>query len=284
MIRFLFAWILMAFFLVSCETKARKSSTVSEPEVVECDSIPEEEVIEIDSSIHYALGELNLVDVNTIDSTIHIDLKYATSANFMGFVLYDTFQHVFLQRDVAIRLSKCQKFLKDTMPQYSLLVYDGVRPLEVQRQMWNALDSIPTAQRGKFVSNPAFGSVHNFGAAVDLTICGSLGHPIDMGAGYDDFRDIAFPSKEWQFLKSGELSTRQWQNRKLLRMVMRSQGFRNIPSEWWHFNACSRETATATYPKLLNESGDQIHDHLTNAKKESKVPVAPVTLTDTSRQ
>lgn len=220
---------------------------------------PEEKIIvekvEIDSSIHFALAEFGLVDITTVDSTIQFDLKYATEDNFMGHILYDTLNRLFVQKDVAEKLKLCQTYLKDTMPNYSLLIYDGVRPLQVQREMWNALDSIPTSRRGKFVSNPAFGSVHNFGAAVDITICDENGTPIDMGAGYDDFNEIAFPSLEWKFLKSGELSKEQWQNRKLLREVMKSQGFRNIPSEWWHFNVCSREDAIRKYPKLIHESG-----------------------------
>ena len=107
---------------------------------------------------------------------------------------------VITQSDVAERLVKCQYYLDSVHPGYHLKIFDAVRPIEVQQQMWDALDSIPKAQRGKFVSNPALGSVHNFGSAVDLTICDEHGHELDMGAGYDDFRPIAFPSKEYQFL------------------------------------------------------------------------------------
>ncbi len=210
-----------------------------------------------DSLTDVYLGTFDLVNINSIDSSIRVDLRYATDNNFMGHVLYDTLNALYLQADVAERLSKCQSYLKSIHPTYSLLIYDGVRPLEVQREMWNALDSIPPLNRGKFVSNPSYGSVHNFGAAVDLTICDENGNPLDMGAGYDDFRDIAFPSKEWKFLASGELTKEQHENRKLLREVMRSEGFRNIPSEWWHFNACSRDQAVVKYKKLIFESGKQ---------------------------
>lgn len=212
-------------------------------------------VVEIDTSVQQSLRSFNLVDIVSIDSSILVDLKYATSDNFMGFVLYDTLNSVYLQHDVAVRVAGCQQFLKDSFPTYSLLIYDGVRPVDVQHKMWDALDSIPPAERGKFVSNPWYGSVHNFGAAVDITICDEVGVPLDMGAEYDDFRDIAFPSKEWKFLSSGELTKEQHENRKLLRAVMKSQGFRNIPSEWWHFNACSRDQAVSKYKKLMNESG-----------------------------
>ena len=237
--------------LSSCSSDVLDAENSFVQEVIE-DTLAVEMV---DSSVQISLRPYGLVDVLSIDSTLMIDLKYASTDNFMGSILYDTLDAIYLQEDVARKLAACHQFLKDTLPNHYLLIYDGVRPLDVQRQMWDALDSIPPAQRGRFVSNPWYGSVHNFGAAVDITICDENGVPLDMGAGYDDFRDIAFPSKEWRFLKSGELSAEQHGNRKLLRAVMKSQGFRNIPSEWWHFNACSRDQAVGKYAKLIYESG-----------------------------
>ncbi len=198
----------------------------------------------------------NFVSIQSIDTTIMIDLRYASENNFMEMRLYDTLQTAYLQKEVAVRLSLVQKYLDSIRPGFRLLVFDGVRPLNVQREMWEALDTVPIALRGKFVSNPSLGSVHNFGAAVDLTIVDSSGTALDMGAGYDDFRGIAFPSKEKIYLDSGLLSVQQYQNRVLLRRVMASQKFYNIPSEWWHFNAYSRYTAERKYPILLSESGD----------------------------
>lgn len=135
------------------------------------------------------------------DERILVDLRYTTPNNFMGHVLYDTIDRLFLQREVLSRLSKCQDLLDSLRPGFRLKVYDGVRPLQVQKEMWDALDSIPVLHRGKYVSNPRFGSVHNFGTAVDITICNHEGQELDMGAGYDDFRPIAFPSKEALFLR-----------------------------------------------------------------------------------
>jgi zinc D-Ala-D-Ala dipeptidase len=199
------------------------------------------------SSFKKQIRSSDLVDILELNPTIQVDLKYATTDNFMHQRLYFNIDKLYLQRDVAERLSKVQNYLKQLHPSYSLLVYDGVRPLSVQQKMWDALDSIPVAQRTKFVSNPANGSIHNYGAAVDLTICDENGKALDMGAGYDDIREIAYPSKEAFFLANGELSLVQIANRKLLRKVMQSQGFRNIPTEWWHFNACSRNEAKIKY-------------------------------------
>jgi len=193
------------------------------------------------------LRTFKLIDVQTLNPQIKVDLKYAGTDNFMGIRLYERIQKAYLQEDVAARLAKCQEFLTSIDPNLHLLVYDAVRPVSVQFKMWNALDSIPVARRGKFVSSPYGKSVHNYGAAVDLTICNAAGVPLDMGAGFDDIREIAYPSKEAFYLAKGELTKEHIQNRELLRKVMRSQGFRNLQTEWWHFNACSREEASNKY-------------------------------------
>ena len=194
-----------------------------------------------------------LVCVDHFNTNIWSDLKYATEDNFMHRVLYDTLKTVYVQIDVARRLAKSQEYLTGRNPEYHLLVYDGLRPLSVQWEMWNALDTIPALERGKFVSNPRNGSVHNYGAAVDLTICKSNRKPLDMGAGYDDIRKIAYPSLESEFLASGEITQQQIDNRKLLRKALKSQGFSNIPTEWWHFNAFPRPVVKSKYQIVTRE-------------------------------
>lgn len=203
-----------------------------------------------EDSLKKAKKDIGLVDIQEIDPSIRIDLKYATADNFMKKRLYFDIDRVYLQKDVAERLARVQAYLKELRPDLTLLVYDGVRPLSVQRAMWEALDTIPVKERVKFVSNPASGSIHNYGAAVDLTLAKNDGTPLDMGAGYDDIRKIAYPSWEAHFLKTGELTQQQVENRRLLRKVMKSQGFSNIQTEWWHFNACTRVQAKARY-KIL---------------------------------
>tara|TARA_R110002072_G_scaffold192413_3_gene349466 strand:- start:10226 stop:11032 length:807 start_codon:yes stop_codon:yes gene_type:complete len=212
---------------------------------------------------------LDLIDIQAVNPKIRIDLKYSTPNNFMGMVLYDTLKVVYLNKEVAERLSNCQNYLDSIHPGYSLLVFDGVRPWQVQKEMWDALDSIPVLRRGKYVSNPVRGSVHNYGAAVDLSIVDSAGIQLDMGSGYDDFRTISYPNLEYTFLKTGELTEIQVENRRLLRRVMRSEQFRNIPSEWWHFNAFSRVTTSRKYQRLINESGDMDWHKLSYPKKDS---------------
>lgn len=200
--------------------------------------------------IHLREGFDKLVDIQSVDPSIQVDLKYATTDNFMRKKLYFDINKLYLQKDVALRLAQVQKYLKSLHPSYSLLVYDGARPLSVQKAMWDALDTIPVKERTKFVSNPASGSVHNYAAAVDLTICDAKGVPLDMGAGYDDIRKIAYPRYEADFLKSKQLTPEHVANRELLRKVMKSQKFVNIATEWWHFNAFSIKEVRKKYAIL----------------------------------
>lgn len=234
--------------LLGCENK---QTDTNEPQISELnDGItqPKEDNVKV-SEAEIKLIEQNsdLVDIQKIDSSLRIDLKYATNDNFMGQVLYTDIDKVYLQKEVALMLKKANQYLIKLHPSYRLLVYDGVRPRSVQQKMWDALDSIPITERTKFVSNPKNGSIHNYGCAVDLTIVDINGTILDMGAGYDDIRKIAYPKFEAQFLAEKLLSEAQVDNRKLLRLVMKKGGFYNIPTEWWHFNAFTREEARRRY-------------------------------------
>lgn len=185
-----------------------------------------------------------LVDVQEIDTTILVDLKYNSSDNFMGFKLYECLKKAYLQTDVALRLAKSNAALKEKDSMLRLIIFDAVRPVSVQQLMWDALDSIPVKERVKFVSNPKNRSLHNLGAAVDVSIFDLKSDTLlDMGAGFDDIRKIAYPKYEDSFLSLGVLSQHQVDNRRLLRAVMRKGGFWVLETEWWHFNAYTRSKA-----------------------------------------
>ncbi len=252
---FYFIFIFSFLLLFSCTNPAKnncKSCELSNTHLLDSlENIMAQQ--KLDSIEKSKFNYLGLIDVQLVNKDIMVDLKYAGKDNFMKMKLYDKISNAMLQKEVAERLSLCQQYLEKLNPSYHLLVYDAVRPLSTQLKMWNALDSLPINLRTKFVSNPSNGSIHNYGAAVDLTICDKYGKPLDMGAGYDDIREIAYPRLEAQFLASGELTQLQVDNRLLLRKVMASQKFTNIATEWWHFNACSRVIAKEKYALLENE-------------------------------
>ena len=193
------------------------------------------------------LRSQNLVNIQEVDSSLMVELKYSTEDNFMHKDMYGCLDSCFLQPDVAEKLSKAQQILKEINPRLSLLIYDGVRPRSVQQYMWDILD-MPIREKVKFVSNPKNGSLHNFGAAVDITIYDlDALKPLDMGAPYDHIGIEAWPIKEKLLLKKGILNEQQIENRKLLRKVMTKAKFFNIQTEWWHFNSCYRKKAYQLY-------------------------------------
>lgn len=203
------------------------------------------------SKLEKKLRDSGLVNILDIDSTIQVDVKYTTTDNFVGIDLYGDLSSIYFQPEIAERLKTVQTALKEIDSSLSLLIYDGTRPVSVQRVMWDALDTIPFERRIKFVSNPKNGSIHNYGCAVDLTLMNvKTKDTLDMGAGFDDPRRIAYPKFEKEFLEKGELTKDQLQNRLLLREVMRKGGFWVLPTEWWHFNGFTRAVAKEKFSPI----------------------------------
>jgi D-alanyl-D-alanine dipeptidase len=198
------------------------------------------------------LEAAGLVDVQSVDPSILVELKYSTTDNFVKRDVYGCITRAFLQKEPARMLAKASQLLQREHPDLRLLVYDGARSRSVQRKLWAALPQYPPKLRENYVANPAEGSIHNFGCAVDLTVATADGRggepqPLDMGTPFDYFGDLAYPRKEAQLLKAGKLTQRQVDNRLILRRAMVAAGFEPITSEWWHFNAYSRKKAGERY-------------------------------------
>ena len=189
----------------------------------------------------------DLVNIQELDSTILIDLKYSTTDNFMNMDMYGDLETCYLRKNPAEMLLRANEYLKETNPELNLLIYDGLRPRSIQRKLWNALDEVPETERTQYVADPEKGSIHNYGAAVDLTLAHENGSPLDMGTNYDYFGELAFPALEDSLLSIGVLTKAQIQNRKILRSVMTRAGFSTISSEWWHFNAYSYQDIQTKY-------------------------------------
>ncbi|MGE5313251.1 MAG: M15 family metallopeptidase [Acidobacteriota bacterium] len=163
----------------------------------------------------------DLVDVRSIDSTIRIDIRYATANNFTHQVLYPVAKAK-LRRAAAESLSAVQKDLRRSG--LALKIYDAYRPLSIQKKLW---EIVPNED---FVANPAKGSRHNRGAAVDLTIViDSTGAELDMPTEYDTFS----PRAAQDYMDLPDL---QRTNRELLKAAMMRHGFLPLRSEWWHFD------------------------------------------------
>jgi zinc D-Ala-D-Ala dipeptidase len=179
-----------------------------------------------------------LIDVQEVDPAILVDLKYARPDNFMGEPVYGSLRRCYLQPEAAMLLGKASRILETHRPGLRLLVADGVRPRRVQRRMWELVKGTPMQS---YVADPATGSMHNFGAAVDLTLASPDGSALDMGTGLDHFGILAQPREEERLLGKGALTAGQVENRRLLRQVMADAGFRPLAIEWWHFDAFGRE-------------------------------------------
>jgi len=196
------------------------------------------------------MAKQGLVEVQQAIPGILVELKYATTDNFMHKNVYGCLQKAYLQKEVVARLKKAQDYLSASHPGYHLLIYDATRPLSKQWDLWNALPQYPPKVRRNYVANPAEHSIHNYGSAVDLTVADEQGRPLDMGTPFDFFGEMAYPSREKVLLASGKLTKEAYNNRLILRKAMVRGGFMPIEYEWWHFNAFSRAEAKRRFAVL----------------------------------
>jgi len=165
----------------------------------------------------------DLVELRSLDSSIAYDIRYATSNNFMGAPFY-TSAHAYMQRPAAEAVSRAAQRLQPLG--YGLLVHDAYRPWYVTKMFW---DGTPV-DKHLFVANPADGSRHNRGCAVDITLYDlKTGKPVRMTGGYDEMSDRSYP------LYPGGTSLQRW-HRDLLRHAMETEGFTVYEAEWWHFD------------------------------------------------
>ncbi len=165
----------------------------------------------------------DLVEVVVLEPAIKLDIRYAGTNNFMGMQLYDESQ-AFLQRPAAEAVVRVHGLLQKYG--YGLIIYDAYRPWYVTKMFW---DATPDQQK-IFVADPAKGSRHNRGGAVDLGLYSlETGEVVNMGSDYDEFSLRAFPTYPGG---TGE----QRERRELLRLLMAGEGFTVYPEEWWHFD------------------------------------------------
>ncbi len=196
-----------------------------------------------------SIKQQGYVDVQDEDPTIKVSLMYSRPDNFTGKILYKDLKEAFLHPQAAKALAKAQKELKRLRPDLSLIVFDAARPMSIQQQMW---DVVKGTSKNIYVSNPANGGgLHNYGFAVDVSICDEKGDAIPMGTLIDHMGKEAHPEYETSMLAKGKISKEAVNNRKLLRRVMSAGGFRVLKTEWWHFNLKTRAQVKAEKRKPI---------------------------------
>ena len=169
---------------------------------------------------------------------IAVDLRYASVRNFVGRDLYGALDCAFLHRRAAEGLERAAGRLAELAPGPRLLVLDALRPHRVQIELWDFLDGTGLRQ---YVADPARGSIHSFGMALDATLIDADGRELDMGSGFDEMIELSHPKLEARHLASGALTREQHRARELLRDALAAGGFRGIENEWWHFEMLDRQ-------------------------------------------
>lgn len=160
------------------------------------------------------------IDIKTVSNDFVLDMKYATEDNFLKSKVYDCEVCLLRKSTVEALLNANKKFMRKG---YRIKFFDCYRPLDVQRAMWKIVSD------PNYVANPAKGSIHNRGGAVDITLVDENGVELDMGTSFDHFGSEA--SHNYSDLPKEVLK-----NRKLLKKIMIKSGFESFDSEWWHYN------------------------------------------------
>ncbi|MEZ7495567.1 M15 family metallopeptidase [Leeuwenhoekiella aequorea] len=169
----------------------------------------------------YAQNSKQLVLLDTINDGFAYDIRYATSNNFLKEAFYDC-AACYLRPEVANALKEANHYFCEMG--YKIVLFDCYRPVSAQKKMWKVF---PNPQ---YVANPyKSGSVHNRGAAVDISLAKLDGSPVDMGTDHDFFGREAH-------IDNTSLPKQVLQNRSILQDGMRKFGFETIRTEWWHFN------------------------------------------------
>jgi D-alanyl-D-alanine dipeptidase len=171
-----------------------------------------------------------------------VDLRYAGTDNVFGRAVYDGLDCAWVHVDAAGALGAAVDWLRRHAPGERLLVLDALRPHRVQALLWQALD--PALRR--YLADPAVGSIHSHGLAIDATLVDAQGHELDMGSGFDEMTERSHPSLEAEQLAAGALTGAQVAARQRLRDAMAAGGFQGVGHEWWHFDLHDRDTVRAT--------------------------------------
>jgi D-alanyl-D-alanine dipeptidase len=178
---------------------------------------------------------------------VAVDLRYASDNNFVGRNLYGSHDLAWLHVHAAQGVAQSVEWLRGHHATLTLAVLDALRPHRVQVELWDFLEGTPLRQ---YLADPARGSIHSFGMAVDVTLLDADGRELDMGTAFDALSVESHPQHESEHLRSGALRPIHIANRDILRAAMTRGGFRGISSEWWHFDHGDRERVRRDYLRV----------------------------------
>ncbi|MFT7251762.1 MAG: D-alanyl-D-alanine dipeptidase [Flavobacterium sp.] len=218
--------------IVSCKKEVKEKHEIVLPSIesVKDTVLVLPEVKEPKENNSETTKDTSFVNIETLSSDFVLDLKYATTDNFLKQKVYDCTE-CFLRISTAKALVKAnQELIKKG---FRIKLYDCYRPLDVQKKMWKILPGT------NYVANPKKGSKHNRGAAVDLTLVDSLGIELDMGTKFDFFG----PEAHHTYLKH---SKEVLANRKLLKETLAKHNFKSIYNEWWHYEYLPERHSTGS--------------------------------------
>nr|WP_241258618.1 M15 family metallopeptidase [Flavobacterium sp. Sr18] len=166
------------------------------------------------------VNDSTFVNLKQYSQDFEYDMKYATADNFLKAKVYDCGECFLRLKTVNALIAANKKFIEKG---YKIKIFDCYRPLDIQKKMWKIVSN------PKYVANPAKGSIHNRGGAVDITLVDRFGKELDMGTSFDFFGREA----SHNYLNVSEEVKK---NRIVLKTIMTSNGFNSFDSEWWHYN------------------------------------------------
>ena len=176
-----------------------------------------------------AVSDTTFVNLKDYSTDFVYDMKYATTDNFLKAKVYDCAECFLRLKTVKALVKANKEFIRKG---YRIQLFDCYRPLDIQKRMWQIVSN------PEYVADPAKGSIHNRGGAVDITLVDNNSVALDMGTSFDFFGPEAGHNYQ-------NLSNEVKQNRVLLKQIMQENGFVSFDSEWWHYN-------------LLNASKDKV--------------------------
>lgn len=167
-----------------------------------------------------AVSDTTFVNLKDYSGDFVYDMKYATTDNFLKAKVYDCAECFLRLKTVKALIKANKEFIRKG---FRIQLFDCYRPLDIQKRMWQIVSN------PEYVADPAKGSIHNRGGAVDITLVDSNGVALDMGTPFDFFGPEAGHHFE-------NLSAEVKQNRIFLKQIMQENGFVSFDSEWWHYN------------------------------------------------